>query len=235
MVDASGFRNAIDAILVQSEDRGLSFVDIRSGDLHRKVGGYPGPSHRMPICCSVMRSIMGSNDVVIQSPPKGNGATLVIRYSLPREQGMAVGHQVTPEIPVKSEISIKPDSPVIARLKDLSRRNEELADLDNLGEMAAMDARSAITKIRMISEKIARKICKKSSIPYEGKSFNDLCQTISDNRLLSAKGINYLHNIRKMGNEAAHNENEIFVEQDAMIIAQAMLAIVEEGLDKDLF
>lgn len=55
-------------------------IDIRSGDIHETVGGYPGPDHRMPVCCEVMYSIMKGDDIVIASPPKGKGANLVIRY-----------------------------------------------------------------------------------------------------------------------------------------------------------
>ncbi|KAF5053747.1 hypothetical protein DSECCO2_395320 [anaerobic digester metagenome] len=54
MADASGFRNAIISILHRAENDGLTSVDIRSGDLHRQVGGYPGPYHSMPTCCAVM-------------------------------------------------------------------------------------------------------------------------------------------------------------------------------------
>jgi hypothetical protein len=63
---------------------GSPYIDIASGDIHRSVGGYPGTNHRMPICCSVMRRLMKSGDVVLASPPRGQGATLTIRYGLPR-------------------------------------------------------------------------------------------------------------------------------------------------------
>ena len=59
-------------------------VDVQSGDLHRKVGGYPGNNHRMPVCCSVMCAEKRARDVVLSSPPSGEGASLVIRYKLPR-------------------------------------------------------------------------------------------------------------------------------------------------------
>jgi hypothetical protein len=48
-----------------SERGGVRHIDINSGDLHRKLGGYPG-------------------DEVLAAPPKGKGATLTIRYVLPR-------------------------------------------------------------------------------------------------------------------------------------------------------
>ena len=66
------------------ENSGNEFVDIRAGALHRRVGGYPGYNHRMPICCKVMQNARIGADEIIASPPSGQGASLTIRYYLPR-------------------------------------------------------------------------------------------------------------------------------------------------------
>ena len=58
----------------------LGFIELTSGDVHRTVGGYPGPNHRMPQCCSVMYQRMSGDDKVICAPPKRKGATVTIRY-----------------------------------------------------------------------------------------------------------------------------------------------------------
>ena len=70
--------------LSQAERRGVPYVDINSGELHRKVGDYPGPNHTMPSCCNVMYGEQKAGDKVLSSPPKGRGASLTIRYKLPR-------------------------------------------------------------------------------------------------------------------------------------------------------
>ena len=70
--------------LREAKEAGREYIDVRAGDLHRKVGGYPGPDHRMPLCCDVMRRLMGPEDVVLEEPPSGYGANLVIRYYLSR-------------------------------------------------------------------------------------------------------------------------------------------------------
>lgn len=129
MADASGFRDAIQSVFQQSENTGLEFVDIRSGDIHRRVGGYPGCNHKMPLCCSVMRSLMGGNDRVIQSPPKGNGASLVIRYFLPRGQVSSSGPSIT------SSRSTASGSQRYASSRG-NYRSEDPIDLDNLGKYA---------------------------------------------------------------------------------------------------
>ncbi len=80
----SDFRAALNEIFALAEEEGHSFVDLKAGDLHRKVGGYPGHNHRMPVCCDVMRNAMAVGDTILYAPPKGKGATLEIRYRLPR-------------------------------------------------------------------------------------------------------------------------------------------------------
>jgi hypothetical protein len=67
-----------------AQQRGLDHVDINARDLHTSVGGYPGSNNRMPMCCNAMRSIMTEGDIVLTSPPSGQGASLTIRYALPR-------------------------------------------------------------------------------------------------------------------------------------------------------
>jgi len=70
-------------MLSEAQSRGLDSVAITAAALHRRVGGYPGNSHRMPTCCDVMRQAMGPTDAVLSAPPKGKGASLLIRYDVP--------------------------------------------------------------------------------------------------------------------------------------------------------
>jgi len=84
MPSPKDFQEELVRMIGEAEKQGLSSIEINSGALHRKVGGYPGNSHRMPSCCEVMRQYMKSGDVVIKAPPKGNGASLTIKYKLPR-------------------------------------------------------------------------------------------------------------------------------------------------------
>ena len=78
------FKSVLTRIFQEAQAKELPYIDVVSADLHRQVGGYPGPDHRMPVCCSVMTGAMVTGDTVISSPPGGKGASLVIRYRLPR-------------------------------------------------------------------------------------------------------------------------------------------------------
>lgn len=82
----SGFREALENEFRVATLAGRPSIIVRAGDLHRAVGGYPGPTHRMPICCKVMREAMGPCDMVVASPPRGAGANLFVEYALPRSK-----------------------------------------------------------------------------------------------------------------------------------------------------
>lgn len=81
---ANAFRATLIELLRNAQHAGLTSLQVRSGDLHRAVGDYPGPNHRMPVCCSAMRGVMTAGDRIVQQPPKGNGANFVVEYLLPR-------------------------------------------------------------------------------------------------------------------------------------------------------
>lgn len=78
------FRQALESLLAQASERNQSHIVVVSGDLHRLVGGYPGKDHRMPLCCQVMRTEMHGGDEVVSEPSSGQGATLSVKYKLPR-------------------------------------------------------------------------------------------------------------------------------------------------------
>ena len=61
-----------------------AYIEINAGGLHKRLGYYPGNNHRMPNCCSVMKQCMKSDDTIVEQPSSGQGASLTIRYQLPR-------------------------------------------------------------------------------------------------------------------------------------------------------
>lgn len=88
MPTADEFREALLQVMNDAFKNGKAFVDIRAGELHARVGGYPGPDHRMPNCCQVMRASMAVDfgDNILEQPASGQGASLTIRYILPRQE-----------------------------------------------------------------------------------------------------------------------------------------------------
>ncbi len=78
------FEKTLTELLILAQQEKAPYIEIKSGDLHRQVGGYPSQNHRMPTCCLVMKREMKTGDKILHQPSKGKGATLVIRYQLPR-------------------------------------------------------------------------------------------------------------------------------------------------------
>jgi hypothetical protein len=54
------------------------------GDLHLVLGACPGLNHRMSTCCDAMFAEQREGDRVLSQSEKGKGASLTIRYKLPR-------------------------------------------------------------------------------------------------------------------------------------------------------
>ena len=80
MVKKDDFQEALDELFAFANEKGLRAITIRAGELHRLIGAYPGKDQRMPICCTVMREFMSPGDEIVSAPPKGDGASLEIRY-----------------------------------------------------------------------------------------------------------------------------------------------------------
>jgi 5-methylcytosine-specific restriction protein A len=78
------FRKALLDLLAEARSQGQSRIRVAAKDLHRRVGGYPRPNHRMPMCCDVMYEFMRHGDTVLAAPPKRKGAALLIEYLLPQ-------------------------------------------------------------------------------------------------------------------------------------------------------
>lgn len=78
------FTTELKARFRRAAERGASSVEVNSGELHRSLGGYPGPKHQMPTCCMVLHENLGKGDEIVSSPPSGKGASLTIRYQIPR-------------------------------------------------------------------------------------------------------------------------------------------------------
>lgn len=85
MPSMDDFRQALRSAVRRAELQGLTSIDINAGELHRSLGGYPGTGNRMPACCDAMNELKRFGDEVIASPAKGKGASLTIRYRLPRK------------------------------------------------------------------------------------------------------------------------------------------------------
>jgi 5-methylcytosine-specific restriction protein A len=86
MPTADDFRRELHRMMYEAFNAGHNFIDVNAGQLHARLGDYPGPNHRMPNCCQVMKAAIAEDagDEIREQPASGQGASLTIRYILPR-------------------------------------------------------------------------------------------------------------------------------------------------------
>jgi hypothetical protein len=219
---AESFRSELNEQLKRSEKAGKPYLDVKSGDLHKTVGGYPGSNHRMPVCCEVMYSLMHAGDEIIASPPKGRGATLIIRYFLPRNS-----NSTSLKFAQTEKIEIKPNT--FIRLEELSTKYPELGDLKDYSHIVTINPRMAIVNTRVVAEKICRHVCGKQGTNVSGVSFHELCGVLQNLNIISKKAERYLNTIRILGNVAVHpGDKDEFVSQDAIIVGSIFTEFLNE-------
>lgn len=77
------FKIEIERQLDHARQTGKTSLTLSAGDVHRAVGGYPGPGHAMPTCCAALRDMADAlHAELVHSPPKGNGASLAFRFAI---------------------------------------------------------------------------------------------------------------------------------------------------------
>jgi len=82
LVSVDHFRRELLVKMSRAAKHGSIDMIIKSGELYRSLGGYPGSLHGMPACCDAMRSEMKPGDVLLVEQSSGPGMT--VRYRLPR-------------------------------------------------------------------------------------------------------------------------------------------------------
>jgi 5-methylcytosine-specific restriction protein A len=71
MPTAEDFKLELHCMMLGAMKEGKECVEINAGELHGRVGDYPGRNHRMPVCCEVMRNAIArdAGDVIEEQPP----------------------------------------------------------------------------------------------------------------------------------------------------------------------
>jgi hypothetical protein len=82
MVTTDHFRKGLLAQMLRASKHGRIDVLINCGELYRSLGGYPGSTHGMPLCCDAMQDEMQLGDILLIE--RVNGAGMTVRYLLPR-------------------------------------------------------------------------------------------------------------------------------------------------------
>jgi len=82
MVLADYFRQGLLTQMGRASSVGQMDILIKSRDLYRSLGGYPGSTDGMPACCDAMQDEMKTGDVVLLE--RTGTWFMTVRYLLPR-------------------------------------------------------------------------------------------------------------------------------------------------------
>lgn len=223
------FRRKLGECLKRAEASGMAEITIRAGDLHKALGDYPGPNHRMPACCSAMYQAMDIGDEIVKAPPKGRGPNLYIRYRLPRPGAVEVQENLRRVLPRS------PEPQVFADLEHLMLRHPEYAALGQISDLVSATPATAVGVCRTIAEHITRMVCTRQGIQAKKMSLDEMCGIMKAYEFLDPRALTYLNTLRIMGNKAVH-ASSVFLEQDRIIICsilhEYLLAVLEEDLIK---
>jgi hypothetical protein len=74
------FQNKLMVMLNAARQNGQPHVDVESGHLYAQLGDQADTHRRMSVCCEVMRKMMRPGDSIVNDPPSGEDAKLMIRY-----------------------------------------------------------------------------------------------------------------------------------------------------------
>jgi hypothetical protein len=81
MVSTDHFRRGLREQLARASAHGLKDALIRTAELHRMLGGYPGSQHGLAGCCEAMRKEIQPGDEILT---EHDASDLTARYQLPR-------------------------------------------------------------------------------------------------------------------------------------------------------
>ena len=74
------FQNKLMVMLNAARQSGQPHIDVESGHLYSQLAEPLDPNRKMSVCCEVMRKMMRPGDSIVNDPPIGEDAKLMIRY-----------------------------------------------------------------------------------------------------------------------------------------------------------
>ena len=223
------FRIALTETFQEATNQGLPFVEIRSGDLHKELGANFGRNNRMPSCCGAMYSLMQLDDVILQSPPKGRGSNLIIRYNIPRNKP-----ESTPRLIDKIPVASSSKKEIVDEFNEFRLKYPQFTELVDLPPIDGASPESTLLKSRKITENVTRKLLISQDFPVKGLSFAEMTGSLKNMELIDPVVLTYLNHIRIIGNLAAHSSDANFTGKEVAIVYSMLYEYLQEIMKKDL-
>ncbi|HJJ28581.1 MAG TPA: hypothetical protein O0X70_04240 [Methanocorpusculum sp.] len=198
---------------------------ISAGDLHKSLRA----ANRMEAAANTLYDMQNIGDVILSVPSGGAGASLEIRFALPREKGLNL------------EKSMYTRQEVLAAQNDTMKKLEAAAGkhpvLRGLSEILKQKkSEKAARALCTIIENAAAVICKNQHIRADAQKFGVLCGAIGRAGVLSDKALYALDFVRICGNSAARRIPDEYLLTPKVFAFEAYAAAVflDEVIEKGL-
>lgn len=141
---------------------------------------------------------------------------------------------VVPAIGSSQRSCAPEDDPTLQRLVAVFRDAKMASEVESLPELARVDARACLNRIRVLAERIVLQVLDRRNITCRQRSLAAGIAALRDGRVVSDRAVSYLHTIRVIGNIASHASSEPLSDADVRIVSYALACVVEEFMDRKL-
>jgi len=151
---------------------------------------------------------------------------LVISEPLPLE--------IVPGIGLPQRSGAPQDDATLGRLVAVFRNARLPSDVESLPELARVDARACLSRLRVLTERIVIKALGARGIGSRERNLAAAISMLASNGEVSQRAVSYLHTIRTLGNIASHASDQPLSDVDVRIVSYALACVVEEFMDRKL-
>lgn len=141
---------------------------------------------------------------------------------------------VVPAIGSSQRSSVPEDDPTLRRRVAVFRDARMPSEVESLPELARVDARACLNRLRVVTERIVLKALDARRIACRERSLAAGIFALREARIVSDRAVSYLHTIRVIGNIASHASPEPLTDADVRIVSYALASVVQEFMDRRL-
>ncbi|MEJ5229962.1 MAG: DUF4145 domain-containing protein [Pseudothermotoga sp.] len=139
-----------------------------------------------------------------------------------------------PAIGSPQQSLVPEDNPTLKRLIAVFRDTTMVSEIKSLLELAQIDVRACLNRMRVLAEKIVLRVLDKLEITCQNRNLAAGISVLRERHIVSDRAISYLHTIRIIGNTASHASSDPLSDTDVRIVSYALASVVEELMNRGL-
>ena len=144
--------------------------------------------------------------------------------------------KVRPALDSSQRSSAPQDNETLSRLIEVFQVFHDAnmrAEVEALPELARIDARSCLNRIRTVTERIVFNYIDSHRINCRERTLDAAIRALRNNSPFSNRTIGYLHTIRVIGNLGSHATDDPLTDVDVRILSYALASVVEDFMEQN--